>query len=70
MKTPGKCRRHGLRSTFADELDAQKTPVTVISKLLGHSNVPTTARYLDHLSNSQAVTALRGVDLPALSGDS
>lgn len=47
MKTPGKCRRHGLRSTFADELDAQKTPVTVISKLLGHSNVPTTARYLN-----------------------
>lgn len=57
---------HGLRHTFAVELDAQKTPVTVISKLLGHSNVPTTARYLDHLTNGQAVSALQGVKLPSL----
>jgi site-specific recombinase XerD len=57
---------HGLRHTFAVELDAGKTPITVISKLLGHSNVPTTARYLDHLTNSQAVNALQGVDLPPL----
>ena len=39
---------------------------SVISKLLGHSSVPTTARYLDHLTNGQAVTALQGVVLPDL----
>jgi site-specific recombinase XerD len=57
---------HGLRHTFAVELDAAGTSITVISKLLGHSNVPTTARYLDHLTNGQAVTALAAVDLPEL----
>jgi site-specific recombinase XerD len=37
---------HGLRHTFAVELEANGTPVTVISKLLGHSSVAVTARYL------------------------
>ena len=58
---------HGLRHTFAVELDAAGTSVSVISKLLGHGSVPTTARYLDHLTNSQAVAALQSVDLPPLS---
>jgi site-specific recombinase XerD len=57
---------HGLRHTFAAELDAAGTPITVISKLLGHKNVPTTALYLDHLTNRQAVAALGNVDLPPL----
>lgn len=57
---------HGLRHTFAAELDAAGTSLSVISKLLGHHNVQTTTRYLDHLSNRQAVKALQGVDLPAL----
>jgi integrase/recombinase XerD len=57
---------HGLRHTFAVELDAAGTSISVISKLLGHSNVPTTAHYLDHLTNRQAVEALQGIDLPAL----
>jgi site-specific recombinase XerD len=55
---------HGLRHTFAVELEAAGTPVTVISKLLGHSSVAVTSRYLDHLTNSQAVEALANVDLP------
>ena len=42
------------------------TPVTVISKLLGHSSTAVTSRYLDHLTNAQAVTMLEGVDLPPL----
>ena len=57
---------HGLRHTFAVELEAAGTPVTVISKLLGHSSVAVTARYLDHLTNGQAVTALESADLPPL----
>jgi site-specific recombinase XerD len=58
---------HGLRHTFAVELEAAGTPITVISKLLGHSSIAVTARYLDHLTNGQAVDALQSVDLPALS---
>jgi integrase/recombinase XerD len=59
---------HGLRHTFAVELEAAGTPVTTISKLLGHSSVAVTARYLDHLTNAQAVTALGAVDLPEIEG--
>jgi site-specific recombinase XerD len=57
---------HGLRHTFAVELEAAGTPVTTISKLLGHSSVAVTARYLDHLTNRQAVAALQAVALPPL----
>lgn len=57
---------HGLRHTFADELRAAGMDVVQISKLLGHSSVATTARYLDHLSNAQAVEALEAVELPPL----
>jgi integrase/recombinase XerD len=57
---------HGLRHTFAVELEAAGVPVTVISKLLGHSSVAVTARYLDHLTNAQAVNALASVGLPEL----
>jgi integrase/recombinase XerD len=59
---------HGLRHTFAVELEQAGTPVTVISKLLGHSSIAVTHRYLDHLTNGQAVTALESVELPPLSG--
>lgn len=57
---------HALRHTFAVELEMGKTPVTVISKLLGHSSIAVTSRYLDHLSNGEAVTFLEGVELPPL----
>jgi integrase/recombinase XerD len=60
---------HGLRHTFAVELEAAGTPVTTISKLLGHSSVAVTARYLDHLTNRQAVSALEAADLPSLSSN-
>lgn len=59
---------HGFRHTFAVELEAAGTPVTVISKLLGHSSVAVTARYLDHLTNAGAVAALGSADLPPLEG--
>lgn len=57
---------HGFRHTFAVELEAAGTPVTTISKLLGHSSVAVTARYLDHLTNGQAVAALSAAELPPL----
>ncbi len=55
-----------MRHTFAVELEAAGTPATTISKLLGHSSVAVTARYLDHLTNRQAVTALESAELPPL----
>jgi site-specific recombinase XerD len=57
---------HGLRHTFADELRAAGVDVVTISKLLGHSSIAVTSRYLDHLTNDQAVTVLEGVGLPPL----
>ena len=57
---------HALRHTFADELRAAGMDVVVISKLLGHSSIAVTSRYLDHLTNHQAVTALESVDLPQI----
>ncbi len=41
-------------------------PVSKISKLLGHSSIAVTSRYLDHLTNEQAITALEEADLPGL----
>jgi site-specific recombinase XerD len=57
---------HALRHTFAAEMEAAGTPVTVISKLLGHSSIAVTARYLDHLTNAQAISVLENTDLPEL----
>lgn len=57
---------HGLRHTFSDELRRSGADVVTISKLLGHSSIAVTARYLDHLTNAGAVEALRGIELPPL----
>jgi len=57
---------HGLRHTFAWELEQAGVPVSVISDLLGHSSIAVTARYLKHLTNHQAVAVLEAVDLPPL----
>jgi integrase/recombinase XerD len=57
---------HGLRHTFAWELEQAGVPVSVISALLGHSSIAVTARYLNHLTNHQAVSALEAVELPSI----
>jgi hypothetical protein len=40
-----------------------------ISKPLGHSSIAVTSRYLDHLTNAQAVTVLEQIDLPLIGGE-
>lgn len=45
---------------------ARLVDVVTISKLLGHSSIAVTARYLDHLTKGQAIDALAAVDLPDL----
>lgn len=40
------CTPHSLRHTFAKRLLDEQTPLTVVSKLLGHSRLETTARYV------------------------
>jgi site-specific recombinase XerD len=57
---------HAFRHTFAVELMRGGTHISVISKLLGHKSIATTARYLDHLTNNEAVQALQTADLPPL----
>lgn len=58
---------HGLRHTFAVELEAAGATTTEISKLLGHGRTSTTSIYLSHLSNAEAGRALGRVDLPDVS---
>jgi len=55
---------HGLRHTYAGELERAGMPVSTISKLLGHSSVAVTSVYLGHLTNGAAVEALEAIDLP------
>ena len=57
---------HGLRHTYAAELEDAGLTVSEISKLLGHSSAAVTARYLDHLTNDRAIAALEAAELPDL----
>ena len=55
---------HGLRHTRAPELREEGVDIGVISKQLGHSDISTTARYLDHIcpfAVAEAVRARAGV---------
>jgi site-specific recombinase XerD len=61
-----RCHPHGLRHAYADELRRAGVDVVTISKLLGHSSIAVTARYLDHLSNADAIATLEAVELPEL----
>jgi len=57
---------HGLRHSYAVELRKAGVDIAVISRLLGHSSIAVTARYLDHLTNDAAGKALMTVTLPPL----
>jgi integrase/recombinase XerD len=49
---------HGLRHTHAAQLASEGVPINVISKQLGHSNIGTTSRYLDHIAPQQVIDAM------------
>jgi len=59
---------HVFRHTFAAELWRGGADLAAISRLLGHANIMMTAQYLDHLTNSEAITRLQTFDLPPLDG--
>lgn len=49
---------HGLRHTHASELREEGVDIGVISKQLGHQDISTTARYLDHIAPWAVVEAV------------
>jgi integrase/recombinase XerD len=51
---------HGLRHTFAHELDREGVPVTTIRDALGHSSVGVTDRYLRQVSALAVTETMRG----------
>lgn len=50
---------HGLRHTHAAELEAAGFTVSEIQQQLGHTNLNTTARYLNHISPSARIAKIR-----------
>jgi integrase len=50
---------HGFRHTLAAELAMEGVPVHVIRRQLGHSSLATTARYIDHLSPMDVISAMQ-----------
>ncbi len=42
---------HGLRHTYAQELDGERVPMSRISELLGHSSVATTSLYIQNMGS-------------------
>lgn len=50
---------HGLRHTHAAELEREGFTVSEIQQQLGHSNLATTAGYLNHISPSARVAKIR-----------
>jgi len=50
---------HGLRHTHASELAREGVPLHVIRRQLGHQDLATTARYVDHLSPWEVIDAIR-----------
>lgn len=49
---------HGLRHTHAAELAREGVPLHVIRRQLGHADLGTTARYIDHLTPQDVIDAI------------
>jgi site-specific recombinase XerD len=50
---------HGLRHTHASELRAEGTDIGIIQGQLGHSNLQTTVRYLNHVAPQAVIDAIK-----------
>ncbi|MFN9787327.1 MAG: tyrosine-type recombinase/integrase [Planctomycetia bacterium] len=50
---------HGLRHTHAAELAREGTPMNLIRAQLGHANLSTTSRYLDHIAPQELIDRMR-----------
>lgn len=50
---------HGLRHTFAAELDREGWPTAAIKNQLGHTSLFTTDRYLAHISPTERIARAR-----------
>ncbi len=50
---------HGLRHTMAFELMMEGVPVPIIQKQLGHANLATTQRYLDHIAPADVIGVMQ-----------
>lgn len=55
---------HGLRHTHAVELMRERVPVPIIQRQLGHADLATTARYLDHLSPFEVIETMQARPWP------
>lgn len=60
---------HGLRHTFAAHIGENLAP-HYVQRMLGHTSLAVTVRYLDHLSPSQAIEAVQSVPWPERSSRS
>ncbi len=52
---------HGFRHSLAANMAASGAPLNVIQKQLGHSNVATTSRYIDHVAPEDVIAWVRGM---------
>ena len=59
---------HGLRHSCAFDLLMEGQPLGAIKAQLGHAQLATTMRYLDHLGNREAIQAIRARPAPGPSG--
>lgn len=50
---------HGLRHTMAFEMATEGVPLTIIQRQLGHSNIATTDRYINHVAPRDIIAAVR-----------
>jgi integrase/recombinase XerD len=55
---------HGLRHTYASFLMDQGVPIHHIRRMLGHTSISITERYVDHLNPSEVLETMRRVQWP------
>lgn len=69
LKIDKRLHAHGLRHTFALDLDNEGHPLRVVQGSLGHSNAATTSTYLQSLGGGEVVGALKKRKMPKNPGE-